>query len=296
MTALRAPDLTALAAVVSQADGRIDYVAGGTDLIIERQNMPWADLIVDISQTAGLDRIEIDLGTLQIGAGVTVARLITDPIIAQIAPMLARAAAQFGSAQIRNRATLGGNIAGAMPAADLLPVLKCHAARIEILRRSGARALLDFDAVVLDRGQTCLGNGDLILAVHLPLTEAADRISAFVKLGPRQAVAIACLSLAALADHDPATNRLRDIRIIAGALAPVPLRMDAVEAALRDRPVNQALVEDFLHALGQAVDRAIPGRASQPYKRQAILGLGLDLLGDLFGRVFDCPIRLGQPA
>ena len=190
MTALRAPDLTALAAVVGQTDGRIDYIAGGTDLIIERQGSPWANLIVDISQTVGLDRIEADAGFLRIGAGVTIARLIEDPLIGQTAPMLARAAAQFGSVQIRNRATLGGNIAGAMPAADLLPVLKCHAVKVEIQRRSGVREVLDFDAVVLGRGQTCLGNGDLILAVHLPLAEATGRISAFVKLGPRQAVTI----------------------------------------------------------------------------------------------------------
>ena len=296
MMALRVADLTALASVLQQSGGRIDYIAGGTDLIIERQGTPWANLIVDISQTVGLDRIEADAGFLRIGAGVTIARLIEDPLIGQTAPMLARAAAQFGSAQIRNRATLGGNIAGAMPAADLLPVLKCHAVKVEIQRRSGVREVLDFDAVVLGRGQTCLGNGDLILAVHLPLAEATGRISAFVKLGPRQAVTIACLNLAALADYGMASNRLRDVRIVAGALAPVPLRLEAVEAVLRDRPVDQALVADFLHALGQTVDSAIPGRASQPYKRQAILGLGLDLLGDLFGRVFDCPIGMGQSA
>ncbi|MCP4315420.1 MAG: molybdopterin dehydrogenase [Hyphomicrobiales bacterium] len=288
MRALRAPDLEALIALMRRSDGRIDYLAGGTDLIMARQDNSWADLIVDISQTAGLDVIDISGDMLRIGAGVTMTTLTTHPVIRRTAPMLAMAARHVGSVQIRNRATLGGNIASAMPAADLLPVLKCHAARVEVQRRTGRLEILEFDEVVLGRGQTCLGNGDLIVAVRLPLALASGRISAFAKLGPREVLTISRLNVAALADYDPVKNRLSQIRIVAGALGPAPLRLKTVEIVVGNRTVDQSLADDFLFALSQAVDRTIPGRATRPYKRRAILGLGLDLLRDLFVYEFDC--------
>ncbi|MCP5074105.1 MAG: molybdopterin dehydrogenase, partial [Rhodobacteraceae bacterium] len=94
------------------------------------------------------------------------------------------------------------------------------------------------------------------------------------------------LNLALLADYDASANRINDARIVAGAIGPVPLRLQSVERQLQGRIVDQALVDDFLLALTAAVDAAIPGRISQAYKRHAVMGLGLDLLQRLFAREF----------
>ena len=114
-------------------------------------------------------------------------------------------------------------------------------------------------------------------------------VSAFVKLGPREVLTIATLNLAASADYDAVSNHLKSLRIVAGALAPVPHHLHKVEALAQNRAIDQQFADDFVLALVAAVDHAIPGRASHLYKRRAIAGLGLDLLHNLFGMNFDCP-------
>jgi CO/xanthine dehydrogenase FAD-binding subunit len=293
--AARPGDLADVASLIRGFDGQIAYVAGGTDLIIAQENTPWPDLIVDISRTNGLDFIEIGKDAVRIGAATTLTALAGHAGLGQALPVLCQAAAQVGSVQIRNRATIGGNIASAVPAGDLLPVLSCLQAQIHILRGDGRRDVLKFHDVVTGRGETSLQNGDLITLIDLPLRYGKNRLSAFAKIGPRQVLAIARINMAIQADYDRATNWLGEVRIVAGALGPVPLRLRPVEAVARDRQVDATLADDFLDALCTAVDDAIPGRYSQPYKRRAIAGLGLDLLGGLFGRALDTH-RLGERA
>jgi len=287
--AARPRDLGEIATLVSRFAGQITFVAGGTDLIIAQGHAGWPDLIIDISRTRGLDFIHVTRDAIHIGAAVTMASLARHPGILENMPMMAQAAGQVGSVQIRNRATVGGNIASALPAGDLLPVLKSAEARIGILRRDGRRQTLGFDETVVGRGKTSLLCGDLITSVSLPLTRGKNRVSAFVKVGRREALTIARLNLAATADFDRIGNRVSDICIVAGALAPVPLRLRPVEAVVRGREIEQALADDFLYALRMAVDDAIPERRSRPYKRHAVTGLGLDLLYKLFGCEFAPP-------
>ena len=279
-------DLAEVTALSSQHTGPVAFIAGGTDLIIAHENLHWPDLIVDITGIAGLDFINMTDTAIHIGAATTMASLAQHEGIRKNLPMLAQAAAQVGSVQIRNRATIGGNVASAVPAGDLLPVLKCLEARIEILRRDGRIVAPDFDDVVIGRGETSLANGDLITGIVLPLKYAANRISAFAKIGMREVLTIARLNMAIAASFDQVSNRVSDICIVAGAIGPLPLRLPAIEAVFQDRMIDQSLVDDFLSALVTEVDNAIPGRYSQAYKRHAITGLGIDLLRGLFDREF----------
>ncbi len=289
------PDsLPDLAASASNVDGIISFIAGGTDLVIAMENGAKPDLIIDVSGLKELNFVDVDpiSGVIRIGAATPVSILAQHPAIVKNAPALVQAALHFGSSQIRNRATIGGNIASAMPAGDLLPVLKCLECNIEIQHADGHRKTYDFDDVVVGSGKSCLNNGDLITAIAIP----PHPVSAFVKIGRRQMLTIAKLNLAVAVDYRPERNFLEDIKIVAGAISATPLRLDQVEQRLRGRIVDQALSEDFLLALSNAVDTAIPGRSSQAYKRQAIMGLGLDLLTSLFDRNFDMPQSVGRIA
>jgi CO/xanthine dehydrogenase FAD-binding subunit len=296
MQVARARDLDEISALTNRFDGRIGFIAGGTDLIIAQKTAPWPDLIIDVSQTAGLSFIRVSDEAIQIGCATTMTSLAGHGAIQQVLPVLAQAAAQIGSVQIRNRATIGGNVASAVPAGDLLPVLKCLKARIDILHRDGCRETQAFNDVVVGRGETSLANGDLITGITLPLPYGENRISAFAKIGLREVLTIARLNMAIMADFDQVTNRVNDIRIVAGAIASVPLRLQQVETVFRGRQVDQQLADDFANTLAIAVDDAIPGRHSQAYKRQAITGLGLDLMYGLFGREFDVPILQAERA
>ncbi len=276
-----------ISALVGGFNGRIAYIAGGTDLIIALDHETPPDVIVDISQIADLAGIDVYPTHILIGAATTLAALAEHPVLRDRLPVLTQAAGQVGSVQIRNRATLGGNIASAVPAGDLLPALKCLDARINVLTRAGAGTASEFDEIVTGMGETSLSNGDLITGICIPLARGKTWLSAFAKLGRRATLSIARLNLAAVADYDRQQNRLRELRVVAGAIGPVPVRLQALERRLRARIVDQSFVEDFLHALTAAVDAAIPGRCSHAYKRRAVVGLGLDLLRGLLGRDFE---------
>ncbi len=293
--AARPNDLGDVTAITGRSTGSIAFIAGGTDLIIAHENLPWPDLIIDITGIAELDFVDVTETAVQIGAATTMSTLDRHKGIRKSLPLLAQASAQVGSAQIRNRATIGGNIASAVPAGDLLPVLKCLEVRIEILRHDGRTEVLEFDDVVVGSGETSLGNGDLITGIVLPLKYGANRISAFAKIGMREVLTIARLNMAIAANYDQAANRVSDIRVVAGAVGPLPLRLPAVEAVFQGRVIDQSLADDFLNALVSEIDNAIPGRYSQSYKRRAIIGLGLDLLRDLFDREFSPALPLMEP-
>src|SRR5262249_5051024 len=181
-------------------------------------------------------------------------------------PALCQAASQCGSVQIRNRATIGGNIANGAPAADLMPVLLAADARLVLLQPGGQSrevALAEYARVP----------GELIVEVILPAGALLSN-SAFAKLGPRRDLTISRLSLTLIADL--LDGRFGAVRLAAGAIGPAPRRLPVAEATLTGRRLDASTLRDFMSALTAEVDLAIPGRASQPYKRSAVTGVGLD--------------------
>jgi len=241
-------------------------IAGGTDRLIAPGRAPDSGVIVDLTRIAVLGRITHSPGVLHLGAGVTVARLAADPVVLRWAPVLAQAADVFGSVQIRNRATLGGNVANCAAAADLMPALLAADARVH-LRHAGTPLVLPL-ADLLARG-TALRKAEVITGFDLPLPQTPAQ-GAFVKLGPRQEPAISRLTLAAAG---PAGA----MRLFAGAIGPVPRRMPASEACLN---AGGTCLAD---ALADEVRAANPGRASTDWKARAARALAQDLLALLDG-------------
>jgi carbon-monoxide dehydrogenase medium subunit len=268
----RPADLSELAALMA-GPLPVHFMAGGTDLLVSRRQLPRTGVLADLSAVTGLAGIDCSGIDIRIGAATTVAAIETHSGLAARCAALVQAAAECGSMQIRNRATLGGNIANAAPAADLIPVLTVAGARLEVMRPGGARAdiaLHDFRA----------DTGTLITTVVLPGSGLLPQ-SAFAKLGPRRDLTIARLNLAVMAEFEE--GRFGELRLAAGAVAPRPIRLNSAEAVLAGRPLATAPLRAFLEALSAEIDAAIPGRASRGWKRRAIRGLGLDLIARLCG-------------
>lgn len=266
-------DTMELRALLSAAAGPVNFIGGGTDMLIAGRTMPTGGLLIDLSRIAGMAFISADDGGIRIGGATTVAAIAAHRGLATRLPALAEAAAQCGSVQIRNRATIGGNVANAAPAADLVPVLVAAKARLGCIGRDGASRELAICDYAPDRGY-------LIAEVILP-GDGLLPCSAFVKLGPRQALSISRLNIALLAEFQD--GRFGDVRMAAGALGPRPLRLPLAEASLAGKKLERAVLREFLSALAAEVDAAIPGRNSQVYKRRAIAGLGLDLVAQALG-------------
>ena len=276
--------LNELSHLVSSYDGRILFVCGATDFIIDLKigHLSKPDLAIDISRLPELSYIATDTDCLRIGAATSFSRILENAMVGRHFNCLIKAVEAIGSVQIRNRGTIGGNIATASPCGDTLPVLWCLDAEVSILGKKGQLTKLPIDEVITGERQTCLGNGDLITEIGIPKPDNGNTLSAFQKLGRRGVMTISKLNLCAVVKYDGNSNRIDAARVAAGSIGGIPLRLTAAERILERRHVDGALFREFVDHLPTVVDEAIPGRVSRLYKRHAIRGLGEDIMNDLF--------------
>ncbi|WP_459997598.1 FAD binding domain-containing protein [Paradesulfitobacterium aromaticivorans] len=271
--------LAQVLAEASRLEGEVLFLSGGTDLILElRSGKKRADWLIDLSRVPELQSIKEE-SLLKIGSGVTFTQLSSNPLVWDNATCLAQAGKQLGSTQIRNRATLGGNIASASPAGDSLPALVALEAEVRIEGPGGARTLAV--AELLADTEKALKARELVTEIVIPLPESkGESRSAFVKIGRRSQVSIARLNLAAVVELE--NGIMRKLRLAVGAIGKAPLRLFEFEREWEGKPVTAEMATELARSLTETVDKAIPGRPSQVYKRQAVQALAYDIFAELF--------------
>jgi len=246
-------------------------LAGGTDLMVEVNRG-----VRTIGHVVAVDRIPELRGwslegdradVLRLGAGTTCTDL-AEPALASLVPALAQAARTVGSPQIRNTATLGGNLATASPAGDTLPVLAALDAEIELQSAGGARRL-PLDEFVTGVKANALIPGELITVIRVPVLEGPQE---FLKVGTRNAMVIAVTSLALVVDRPG-----RNVRIALGSVAPVPLRAVEAEVLVAERldfenmaSPDSDLVDRFADLVADAARPIDDHRSSAAYRRHAV--------------------------
>lgn len=217
-------------ATLADAGASARCLAGGTDLFVEMESgRTRPDLVVDLSRVPALRAIRATSSGVEIGALATCSELMRNAAIAAHAPVLAQAAAEVGAVQIQNRATIGGNLGTASPAADLVPVLFALGARVRLRSRGGTRELVAPEFV---RGyrDTARRLDELIECVVLPVRERGERQS-FRKVGTRRAQSIAKVVVALSLVVDEAGRVVR-VRAAAGSVAEKTIRLAHFERAL----------------------------------------------------------------
>jgi carbon-monoxide dehydrogenase medium subunit len=235
---LKAKTLDEVFRLTKKVKGRIYFLAGGTDLIVLRRDGLVPDSTwIDIGDIARLKGIKETRKEIAIGAGTTFARIAKDPLIAKYAPALKAAALTIGSPQIRNRATIGGNIANASPAADSLPVLYAQNASL-VLGNGNDRRSCSIEDFFTGFKRTGLKRRELILHITLPKVEGLK--GAFQKLGPRKALAISKISLALCARIS--ARRISTIGIGLGAVGITVLRAKRTEAFLKGKELSGDII------------------------------------------------------
>ncbi len=249
-------------------------IAGGTDLVIalhERKLQPAA--LVDLSTLAELDRIFIEDGTLHIGAGVCFADLETCPDVRAVLPSLAEAAGLMGAVQVRNLATLGGNVANAATAADGLPPLLSMDALAVVASHTGRRTL-PVAEVVVGPGKNSLAPGEILVELLVPARPGQAKV--FEKIGRRKALAISRVNLALCADMQ--AGWVGHIAVAVGAVGKTAYRVAEVEAFLTGKELREDVIAEAVTLMDDTVARNLAGRSTTPYKRKiagAVLGRGL---------------------
>jgi len=252
------------------AEGAADVMplAGGTNLISDvRGGRRRPGVLMNIAGLDELHGIHVSAGNLVIGGGVTIAELLDDPLIAEHGSVLKDAAAIFANPLVRNRATVGGNLADASPAADTAPALLVLGAEVELVCKGGSR-WVPLDEFFVGVRDTVRRSDELLVAVRWPVPRPRSA-SAFRKLGLRKADAITVLSAAVMVEIDN-DGRCRLARIALGAVAPRPVRVHDAEGLLRAKVATPALIAEAARLAAGAACPIDDIRGSADYRRQVV--------------------------
>ena len=217
-------------------------IAGGTDLVLQAQRGACLSrAMVDITRIPGFAELRETGSYVIIGAAATHAQVASSPLIRARAPLLADACACVGGPQIRNVATLVGNVVNALPAADGAVALFCLDAEVQVATCEG-RSWVPIADLYLGVGECSLDPcAQLVTALRFrPLAPSVG--CDFQRLARRRALVLPIVNAAATADVHEGT--IREARIAVGPVAPTPFRATAAEATLAGAPVGRAIVDE----------------------------------------------------
>ncbi|MBM2806402.1 MAG: Xanthine dehydrogenase family protein subunit [Deltaproteobacteria bacterium] len=217
-------------------------IAGGTDVMVDIKFKEEPGSLVNIKKIPGLTGIKENGASLRIGALTTIRELETSAVLRAKLPVLWEAAHQFASLQVRNTATLGGNIGRASPSGETLAPLLVLDAKVKVAFADGEKTE-SFSSFFQGPGKTSMGAKGLLTEIEVPYPAAGSK-GVYLKHAVRGAMDIAMVGVAVMITPDAGKNNLQDVRIGLGAVAPTPVRAPKAEALLRGKPLTAALVKE----------------------------------------------------
>ena len=267
----RAKDLNEALALLAQAGGSGRVIAGGTDLVLQvRQKEKQADLLVDVTRIEELQGLCEEDGHIRIGAAVTHGAAAESPLLRREAAALAAGCGMVGSPQIRNIATLMGNVITAQPAADAAVPLTALEAELRVLSPAGER-WVPIEAAYRGVGESTIdATREVATEIRFRKSEAGAQ-TRFFRLARRRALALPVLNGAVCLWPDGASRRIRKARIALGPVAARPFRARQAEACLISDRLTPALLEEAARlAAAEATPRTSLIRGSAEYRRDMI--------------------------
>ena len=239
-------------------------VAGGTNFIPNlRDGTVRPKLVVDLGGLKTLNYINVKNGQIRGGALTTIADLLKSPLIKKQAPVLWAACSQFAGPVVRNRATVGGNLMDASPAADTAIPLLALKAKVRLGSMNGQRTLA-LDKFFTAYRKTAIKSGEILTEVAFPIPPRGTKYG-YHKLGRRNAMAISVASVAVVLEM---TGKIcKGATIALGAVAPTPLRVAKAEALLKDKKVDVELAQKCGEMVAGCVKPIDDIRASAGYRR-----------------------------
>ena len=246
-------------------------IAGGTDVMVDIKYKEEPGCLINIKKIPGMTKIQENGGSLRIGALATIRELETSTILRDKLPVLWESSHQFASLQIRNTATIGGNICRASPSGETL-------APLLVLEATGRCAFSDgektqpFTSFFQGPGKSVLGAKGLLIEIDVPYPAIASK-SVYLKHAVRGAMDIAMVGVAVLITPDAGKNNMQDVRIGLGAVAPTPVRASKTEALLRGKPLTAALIKEAAAMAGSESSPISDQRSSAEYRRWIVEAL-----------------------
>ena len=262
-------------ALIANEPGVWKPFAGGTDLMVllEGGRLPHRNY-VNIWPLRELRGIDVTDAYVTLGALTTYTDAQTHPVLRREFPMLCQAASETGGLAIQNRGTLGGNIVNASPAADSPPALLAYDAEIELVSSTGSR-WIPYDGFHRGYKQMDMRPDELLAHIRLPRTTSGLK-QYYRKVGTRKAQAIAKVCLAAVARVED--ERVADVRIVFGSVAPVVLRCKQTENVIRGQVLNADTIKLARETLRREISPIDDVRSTANYRLRVATNLLVDFL------------------
>ena len=259
----------ALAALRTNDDPYL--LAGGTDLLVGMKTKAVKpQCLIDLKGIPGLDGIEYDNG-FKLGALATVREIEVSALIREKIPALSEAAETLGSIQIRNRATIGGNLCHGSPAADMAVMLLAMDCELSIATQNGIQTI-GLDQFFTGPNSTALNRNEVLSQILIP-KKIEQFKGIYLKHGPRKAMDIGIVNIAILLDADPGSGFCNRIMIAMGAVAPRPIRAKKAEALLNGGNLTPESIQNAAEAAAGEAMPITDFRASADYRRELVKSL-----------------------
>ena len=255
--------------LIERHNGNSEILAGGTDLFVM---MKYAKIrpqyVIDVKDIPELSGLSMNSqGGLSIGALTTIRALETSKEVRDNFRIISEAAGIMASVQVRNRATVGGNICHASPSAEMAPPLIALGSKARIIGKGGER-VVGLDEFFTGPGKTVLGQGELLAGIEVPKAKAGVG-SSYKRIAARKALCIATVNVGVEVEVD-SSGICRDARIALGAVAPIPMRARGAEGMLIGQRIDDELI---LRASERAMEESKPiddVRSSGEYRKEMV--------------------------
>lgn len=254
--------------LVEKNKGDAVLMAGGTDLLVNlKRKVIKAKVVISLEKIKSLKQVHYsETAGLTLGSMVTVSELAETPIIKQKFPLLAIAANKIGSPQIRNRATIGGNICTARPAGDTIGPLTAYGAEVQLVLGKETR-WEPISKFITGPGKTTRKEGEVLAAIRIKPFPASTGVS-YIKYGVRKAMEIAMVSVTTAITFNG--DKCEKATIVLGAVAPTFIRSNEAEEALVSHKVTLSAAEKAAELAAGGCRPITDVRASAEYRRDLV--------------------------
>ncbi|MBQ0059503.1 MAG: FAD binding domain-containing protein [Lachnospiraceae bacterium] len=264
---LRPTTIEELFSCIKAADKAYDIVSGGTDLYAKEQER-LSPMAIDISRIPALSDISLEDGWVKIGANTPVQQFIENAVLVDQVPLIRHAAIYFADQQIREAATIGGNVANSSPTGDIIPTLTAMDAVIQTLSMEDdqeVRRQISILEFIQGPGRNVLKDGEIVEAILCPVLTGYGL--AFKKVGQRRSLCISTVNSAFMVKADPAQKIFEDVRIAFGAIGPVPQRVSDVEKFLVGKEISEEIINEALNLIPADL---VKSRSRIEYRRNVV--------------------------
>jgi CO/xanthine dehydrogenase FAD-binding subunit len=267
-------------ALAVMAKGEVTPIGGGTDLLVKiNKGILAPGQILDISKLRELNEIKVEGENIVIGSTVTHSGIVNSKVIGEYAPLLAQGCATVGSPQIRNMATIGGNIINASPSADSIPALIALDTKVIISSIKGKREVL-LEDFILGPGKTQILPQELLTAIIIKKMKSNERYM-YRKIGQRNSLAISIASVAVRFEFLPGKKKCRNAAIAFGAVAPVIRRIHELEKILEEERLDNSRIKEISEKAKEFCRAISDIRASAKYRKDLCFSLLYEVLQTL---------------